>query len=889
MLAWTIYISFLGALALLLLPSRSAALVRILALVTTLGTFAITLTAFLQHRSGEMFTVVDYPWISSMGIHFSLKADGISLTLLLLTGVIGVCGVLFSWNIDHRIKEFFAFYLILIGAVYGVFLSFDLFLLFVFYEIVVIPKYFLIAIWGSTRREYAAMKLVLYSFIGSAMVLVGLIAAYVVSGSRSMSLGDLAGYHYSPHFQMWAFPLVFVGFGILAGLWPFHTWAPTGHVAAPTAASMLLAGVVMKLGAYGCLRVAMTMFPLGLDPWGFHVLGLGSWRDVFAVLAVIGILYGALVALVQKDFKFVIGYSSISHMGFILLGLMTLNQIGLSGAVVQMVSHGILAGLLFGVVGRMVYSRTHTCLLRRVQPRPPHLRRQNPYLPFLAGRARPLRPHARRRIRRRTPRLHSPHGAGQGSSPPHRRTRLPQAKPFDGPYRRLGALLRKPLLAPQRASPVGRTRKQPRVKPWVSLPKNAVRPVGALRNFLIALFSNHGSHPQFSSQLLNPPVYFARVKQTSVSFPLTTQCVRMLTSLPPLWAPGNDERDGKPHPARRSACLSSVDAFSYFELRSGHHPAHHPGTHGAHHRSRSLDAAHAGRSQAGALLRHRRRRRAGIAARNPRQSRRGHRRLGRRTRRDAHHPRVGAGSALSEDPSVNQNIDDNRPDSLKKVRSVIAIPLRGRKGTHGVIEIFNPRADGLTDYAIAFLHILADHAAIAIENAHDVASIQQLSITDDCTGLYNTRHLYNVLGRELERCADDGLPVSLAFLDLDSFKLVNDLHGHLVGSELLAHTGRRLQELSGPRNPCFRYGGDEFVILMPETGVQAARAHSTRILTELMETRFQVRSGLKLSVSASVGLATAPADGITVHAIIRSADTRMYLAKSNGRGHVRSA
>jgi NADH-quinone oxidoreductase subunit M len=380
MLAWTIYISFLGALALLLLPARSAALVRVLALATSLGTFAITLTAFLQHRSGEMFTVVDHPWISSMGIHFSLKADGISLTLLLLTGVIGVCGVLFSWNVDHRIKEFFAFYLVLIGAVYGVFLSFDLFLLFVFYEIVVIPKYFLIAIWGSTRREYAAMKLVLYSFIGSAMVLVGLIAAYVVSGSNSMSLGDLAAYHYSPHFQMWAFPLVFVGFGVLAGLWPFHTWAPTGHVAAPTAASMLLAGVVMKLGAYGCLRVAMTLFPLGLAPWGFHVLGLGSWRDVFAVLAVVGILYGALVALVQKDFKFVIGYSSISHMGFILLGLMTLNQIGLSGAVVQMVSHGILAGLLFAVVGRMVYSRTHTRDLPALGPM--HLSKVLPFAAF---------------------------------------------------------------------------------------------------------------------------------------------------------------------------------------------------------------------------------------------------------------------------------------------------------------------------------------------------------------------------------------------------------------------------------------------------------------------------------------------------------------------------
>jgi NADH-quinone oxidoreductase subunit M len=380
MLAWTIYISFLGALALFLLPSRRAAWARIFALLTTIVTFAIALTAFIQHRTGEMLTVARLPWIPSLGIEFNLKADGISLTLLLLTGIIGVCGVLFSWNVEHRIKEFFALYLVLIGAVYGVFLSYDLFLLFVFYEIVVIPKYFLIAIWGSTRREYAAMKLVLYSFIGSAMVLIGLITAYVVAGSKSTVLGDLAGFPFPLHFQMWAFPLVFVGFGILAGIWPFHTWAPTGHVAAPTATSMLLAGVVMKLGAYGCLRVAMTLFPLGLDPWGFHVLGLGSWRDVFAVLAVIGILYGALVALVQKDFKFVVGYSSISHMGFILLGLMTLNQIGLSGAVVQMVSHGILAGLLFAVVGRMVYARTHTRDLAALGPM--HLNRALPFAAF---------------------------------------------------------------------------------------------------------------------------------------------------------------------------------------------------------------------------------------------------------------------------------------------------------------------------------------------------------------------------------------------------------------------------------------------------------------------------------------------------------------------------
>jgi NADH-quinone oxidoreductase subunit M len=257
---------------------------------------------------------------------------------------------LFSWNIEHRAKEFFALYLALIGGVYGVFLSFDVFLLFVFYELAIIPKYFLIAIWGSTRKEYGAMKLALYSFVGSAMVLIGIIAAYVVAGAKTTSLFELARFPFPEPFQYWAFPLVFVGFAILAGLWPFHTWAPTGHVAAPTAASMLLAGVVMKLGAYGAFRVAMTLFPLGVKAWQMPV----------AALAVTGIVYGAMVALTQKDFKFVIGYSSVSHMGFVLLGLMTLNDIGFSGAVLQMFSHGVIAGLLFAVVGRMVYDRTHT-------------------------------------------------------------------------------------------------------------------------------------------------------------------------------------------------------------------------------------------------------------------------------------------------------------------------------------------------------------------------------------------------------------------------------------------------------------------------------------------------------------------------------------------------
>ncbi len=369
MLAWTIYISFLGVAVLMLLPRDNARAARAIALLAALLGFACGLGGTFQAGPG-LSAICQAAWVPTLGLQYHLAADGISLTLVLLTGIAAVAGILFSWNIEHRAKEFFAFYLALIGGVYGVFLSFDVLLLFVFYELAIIPKYFLIAIWGSTRKEYGAMKLALYSFVGSALVLIGIIAAYVVAGAKTMSLLELAAFPFPEPFQYWAFPLVFVGFAILAGLWPFHTWAPTGHVAAPTAASMLLAGVVMKLGAYGAFRVAMTLFPLGAR----------AWQMPLASLAVIGIVYGAMVALTQKDFKFVIGYSSVSHMGFVLLGLMTLNAVGLSGAVLQMFSHGVIAGLLFAVVGRMVYDRTHTRELEVLEGM--HL---NKALPFAAG------------------------------------------------------------------------------------------------------------------------------------------------------------------------------------------------------------------------------------------------------------------------------------------------------------------------------------------------------------------------------------------------------------------------------------------------------------------------------------------------------------------------
>src|SRR5437667_2190704 len=334
MIAWTIYVTFTVAVVLLFMPRFLA---RWIALVTTVADFVVSLIAFFQTSIVDLAHFnpsVRVPWVPSLGMNYHLAVDGISLTMVLVTGIVAVSTVLFSWDADHRQNEFFFWLLLVVAGSFGVFLSADLFLLFVFYELVIVPKYFLIAIWGSTNKEYGAMKLTLYSFFGGALVFIGIIAAYV--SADSLDLNELAQFRFSPQLQSWAFPILFVGFAVLAGIWPLHTWAPTGHVAAPTAGSMLLAGIVMKLGAYGGLRVAMNLFPQGFQMWS-------NW---IAILAVIGIVYAAAVALRQRDLKFVIGYSSVSHMGFVLLGLATANVLGVSGAVLPMFSHGVIRATL---------------------------------------------------------------------------------------------------------------------------------------------------------------------------------------------------------------------------------------------------------------------------------------------------------------------------------------------------------------------------------------------------------------------------------------------------------------------------------------------------------------------------------------------------------------
>jgi NADH-quinone oxidoreductase subunit M len=341
-----------GLLIIMFIPADKKDAIRWVSAVCSGITLLISVYLFFAYdkTQGGLQFVEKYQWISSLGISYYNGADGFGLPMLLLTGIVFFTGVLTMWELESRVKEFFALIFLLVSGVFGLFMSMDLFFIFIWYDVSLFPMYLLIAVWGSTRKEYAAMKLTLYLLAGSALILPAIIYLAVKSGFHSFDLVALM--HpgtFTPFQQKFAFLLLYIGFGILAGVWPFHTWSPTGHVAAPTAVSMIHAGVLMKIGAFGVLRVAIFLCPEG---WQY-------WAHLMAILAVIGIVYGVFVGLSQTDLKFVIGYSSVSHMGIVGLGLATVTIEGLNGAVFQMFAHGVMTALFFSSVG-YIYDRTHT-------------------------------------------------------------------------------------------------------------------------------------------------------------------------------------------------------------------------------------------------------------------------------------------------------------------------------------------------------------------------------------------------------------------------------------------------------------------------------------------------------------------------------------------------
>ncbi|MCI5142284.1 MAG: NADH-quinone oxidoreductase subunit M, partial [Candidatus Electrothrix sp. ATG1] len=284
-----------------------------------------------------------------MNIEYNIGVDAISVLMMLLTAIVIFCGVLASWNVKEQAKEFFILLNVLVAGVYGVFVSIDLFTFFLFYEIAVLPMYLLIGLWGTGNKEYSSMKLTLMLVAGSAFILAGILALYFESGLNTFDLQELSQHHFSATFQRWAFPVIFFGFGVLGAIFPFHTWSPDGHASAPTAVSMLHAGVLMKLGGYGCLRVGMYLLPEGAQ----------MWMDFFLILVTINVLYGAFGAIRQTDLKYITAYSSVSHCGLVLFGFTALTFTGIKGGVLQMISHGLMTALFFCLIG-MIYGRTHT-------------------------------------------------------------------------------------------------------------------------------------------------------------------------------------------------------------------------------------------------------------------------------------------------------------------------------------------------------------------------------------------------------------------------------------------------------------------------------------------------------------------------------------------------
>lgn len=304
------------------------------------------ISARIDHPT-EVYFAQQFQWFPTWGIQFQVGIDGISLSMMLLTALVVLAGVLVSWKQENMSREFFFLLMLLSLGAYGFFMSRDIFTLFFFLELAVLPKFLLIGIWGSGRKEYSAMKLALMLMAGSALVFIGLAAIY--HQAHSFDLAVLARYSFPVSFQYLFFPFLFLGFGFFAALFPFHTWVPDGHASAPTAASMFLAGISMKLGGYGCLRVASFLMPDAAHYYGPAIIALST----------IAIFYGAFVTLMQTDLKYMNAYSSVSHCGFVMLGIGVFNVTSVNGAVLQMISHGLMTALFFAAIG-MIYERTHT-------------------------------------------------------------------------------------------------------------------------------------------------------------------------------------------------------------------------------------------------------------------------------------------------------------------------------------------------------------------------------------------------------------------------------------------------------------------------------------------------------------------------------------------------
>lgn len=332
---------------------------------TALLALAIYLTVdFLAERAAgntaEMLYTASFDWIAPLKIKYSVGVDGISVAMLLLSAIIVFTGTFASWRLQPLTKEYFLWFTLLSMGVFGFFISVDMFAMFMFYEIALIPMYLLIGIWGSGRKEYAAMKLTLMLMGGSAFLMCGIFGIFYGAGGASMNILDIAHHTGGCHpiaigEQCIWFPLTFVGFGVLGALFPFHTWSPDGHASAPTAVSMLHAGVLMKLGGYGCFRIAMYLMPEAANQLGW----------IFLILTSISVVYGAFSACVQTDLKYINAYSSVSHCGLVLFAILMMNHVAATGAVLQMLSHGLMTALFFALIG-MIYGRTHTRDIREL-------------------------------------------------------------------------------------------------------------------------------------------------------------------------------------------------------------------------------------------------------------------------------------------------------------------------------------------------------------------------------------------------------------------------------------------------------------------------------------------------------------------------------------------